>query len=136
MTLNREELEIIRNALMLQESAMLKDCEAYKAQKDTEARNDCINGWRKTHKLGEKVFDEIVKIQTPKERDADADYRGNDAIEFINYLLKVTAGANTGNTTVTVETPSDTSALCPDELCPVASAWYDELQDTVRISFE
>lgn len=51
----KEEFEIISHALTMRESAMLRDADAYKAQKNLDAQMDCINEWRKTHKLNEKV---------------------------------------------------------------------------------
>lgn len=51
----KEEFEIIRHALTLRESAMLRDAEAYRDQKNLEAQKDCMNEWRKTHALNEKI---------------------------------------------------------------------------------
>ena len=58
---NKEELEVISHALTLRESAMLRDAEAYRDQRtiygtpNLEAQKDCMDEWRKTHKLNEKV---------------------------------------------------------------------------------
>ena len=57
----KEEFEIIRHALTLRESAMLRDAEAYRDQRtiygtpNLEAQKDCMNEWRKTHALNEKI---------------------------------------------------------------------------------
>lgn len=56
----REELDIICHALMLRENAMLRDAEAYRDQKNLEAQQDCMNEWRKTDKLHERLRREII----------------------------------------------------------------------------
>ena len=55
MDFTKEELEIIGHALMLRESRMLADSEAYKSQKNLEAQKDCLDEWRKTNKLHDKI---------------------------------------------------------------------------------
>ena len=52
----KEEYEIIRHALTLRESAMLRDAEAYRDQINFEAEKDCMVEWRKTHTLNEKIY--------------------------------------------------------------------------------
>jgi hypothetical protein len=51
----KEELDIICHSLRLRESRMLADSELYKAQRNLEAQKDCLDEWRKTHKLHEKI---------------------------------------------------------------------------------
>lgn len=51
----KEELGIIINSLTLRESAMLRDAEAYRDQKNVDAQKDCLNEFHKAHKLRDKI---------------------------------------------------------------------------------
>ena len=60
----------------------------------------------------------------------------NDALDLLNFINNVISQTHTGETRVMIEMPEDLSDLCEDELCPLTYAWYDELNDIIRISFE
>jgi hypothetical protein len=71
MDFTKEELEIIRMSLTLRECRMLGDAELYKKQGNPEAQKDCIDEWRKTSKLNNKVFNLVrslitVEVETVK----------------------------------------------------------------------
>ena len=51
----KEEFDVISHALTLRESAMLRDAEAYRDQHNLDAQKDCMDEWRKTHILNEKI---------------------------------------------------------------------------------
>jgi len=61
--LTKEELDIVCHALTLRENAMLRDAEAYRDQKNLEAQEDCMDEWRKTYKLNERLREEIIANQ-------------------------------------------------------------------------
>ena len=56
MNFTKEELEIISHALMLRECRMLGDAEVYRDDGNKEAQADCMQEWRKTHNLNEKIY--------------------------------------------------------------------------------
>lgn len=62
----KEELDIVCHALMLRENAMLRDAEAYRDQRtiygtpNLEAQKDCMNEWRNTNKLHERLRRELI----------------------------------------------------------------------------
>lgn len=58
--LTKEELDIVCHSLTLRENAMLRDAEAYRDQKNLEAQKDCMDEWRKTDKLHERIRREII----------------------------------------------------------------------------
>ena len=53
--LTKDELKIICHALMMRESRLLDDVEAYKKQRNPDAVKDCVDSWRKTYTLHEKM---------------------------------------------------------------------------------
>lgn len=53
--LTKDELNIICHALMMRECRLLGDVEAYKKQSNPDAVKDCIDSWRKTYTLHEKM---------------------------------------------------------------------------------
>lgn len=55
ITLTKEELEVIKYALMDRECRMLRDADTYKAQKNLDAQKDCLDEWRKAHNLAERL---------------------------------------------------------------------------------
>ena len=61
--LTKEELDIVCHALTLRENAMLRDAETYRDQKNLEAQKDCMDEWRKTDKLHERLRREIIASQ-------------------------------------------------------------------------
>ena len=64
--LTKEELDIICHGLTLRESAMLRDAEAYRDQRtiygtpNLECQQDCMNEWRNTDRLHERLRREII----------------------------------------------------------------------------
>lgn len=56
IALTQSEIEIIKHALMLRESRMLSDADAYKEQNNPDAQKDCLDEWRKTHQLADRFY--------------------------------------------------------------------------------
>ena len=56
MNFTEEELSIIKHALMLRSNVMLRDAETYKANHDVESVKDCMEEFRKTNKLYDKIY--------------------------------------------------------------------------------
>lgn len=64
MDFTKEELEIISHALNLRECRMIDYIEAYKSQNNIEAQKDCMNEFRKTTVLNNKIRELARSLHT------------------------------------------------------------------------
>lgn len=89
---------------------------------------DCPNAY--------KEFINVDRLREAYNASKRLEIRSNNAEDFVDFINMILNETYTGQTAIVVETPSDLSTLCADEVCPMTYAWYDEENDTIRISFE
>ena len=129
MKFSKEDLEIIKNALWDRKNRIYRDIELYKKSENTEAVKDCFAEYKKANKLYEMV------TAMWREKEIYGDIEDNHAEVVYRFLGDVLSKAD-DDVYVVVDMPESFDGIEPNETLPMTYAWYDELNNTIRISFE